>query len=673
MAKQIPKFHDRIYQLDELILDVYNAVYAKSSGYRIKFIGASDMIISRFKLTDYDLDQIFDKSPTKYVGTFPTGLRYDGKSVDQICIKRQGDSHMTTIRLIPYHDEKTINSLSNPVNVNQIIKTLLSELVANGRTNNVILPVINIDVKGSDISDYSNIEQPIDVNKYYSIEITEKFYGLMTLEKFLKSQALEPSVIKTIIFQAVDVLYQITSSFPKFRHNQFIPEMIDCYLKKTGSTVYPELKVNNFFLSEIKDVVKNDYLSNNVTIPFINSIYSDLYQLLNWMWNNIQTDLTKYDDIVKIFDVILPKKIRSNEKYLTVEMWNSLSDTEKDILDVKNIRNNTFFTSKDFQSGSSMIESNDINDLLGGVKEINAIPDEKTDDKHQRVSLVNKKSSRNDIDHMPQTKNKETLKSQSSYEKKESKENNVKKYNKYDNEDNTKQSRNRDDEHIKPRKSYKGTRIINTYCMNNQSKNNHSVKPVQTSSMSRNVVPERDTWQDNHSDNYNQFVPNQFQQHEQYTGKMNSIGNALGITPGEMNGMPNYSNQMDYMQMNQIPQQTNPMSQMNPMTQMNPMSQMQMNPMMNQQYSQFQPEPNQQMLDSNAMAKYMSALGQTGQNIDSNMFGYMNQQNQMQSSPQYQMVPSNYSQQSMMPQTGGAMQNKRGPFFFQPIRSNDNR
>ncbi|XWV25028.1 hypothetical protein QJ856_gp0750 [Tupanvirus deep ocean] len=370
MANQVEKYSSRIYQLDELIQDLYNAVYSKSGKYKTKFIDIADIHLSRFKMSDYDLDVIFERTPIQYVGNYSTGIMVNGKNIEQIWIKRKGETHMCTIRIVPYISDEAVNDITDPVNVNQVIKTIMSELVVNDRTNNLLLPIINIDIKGSDLVEYPKIEALIDKNKFYSIQITEKFYSLTTLDNFLKSYPLEMRVLKTIIYQAVDVLYQISISYPGFRYNQFIPEMIDCYLKTNDDIVFPELKLSEFYLSEINEVVSNKYLkSSQLPIPFIDSSYSDLYQLLNYLWNHNNADIKKYPELVTLFDVILPKKIRSSDIYLTDELWNLLSEEEKFDLRLKNIRNNTFFTSKDSLLNTKFVETKDISDLTGGISE----------------------------------------------------------------------------------------------------------------------------------------------------------------------------------------------------------------------------------------------------------------------------------------------------------------
>ncbi|AZL89364.1 hypothetical protein QKC54_gp0464 [Megavirus baoshan] len=357
-------YSDEIYQLDGLIAYVYDAFYTKNNNYKIKFIDVENSKLDRFKMSDYNLDIIFNK--IIYRGTYSTGIVIKGNNIEEIHFKRLGETHASTIRIVPYTDVKKIDDKMDPVNVNQIMKTVLSELVAAEKTNGILLPIINIDVSGSDLLVYDKVAQYINPKLYYSLQITEKYYKLITLDDFFKNYAFESKILKSIIYQAIDVLYQINISYPEFRYNQLIPDKIDCYLKKYNDITVPQIKLSYFYLSNIEELVNNEQV-DKLKIPYIDSPYSDLYQLLNYMWNNIQIEIQKYPEIIKIFDTLLPKKIRSNESYLTQEIWDLLDDGEKFNLTIKNIKNSGIFTSRDSLLNTDFMP---IYDELSGGQEI---------------------------------------------------------------------------------------------------------------------------------------------------------------------------------------------------------------------------------------------------------------------------------------------------------------
>ena len=61
------KYSPKLYQIDELISFLYGAIYSKDKKFVVKMIDISDLVIDRFKLSDYDLDTIFDKTKIAYV------------------------------------------------------------------------------------------------------------------------------------------------------------------------------------------------------------------------------------------------------------------------------------------------------------------------------------------------------------------------------------------------------------------------------------------------------------------------------------------------------------------------------------------------------------------------------------------------------------------------------
>ena len=147
MDDQIEKSLEEISHLDEIILKLYNAVYSKGGKYTTKFFDVSSLKMLRFKLSDYNLDTIFDKTKIQLVGEFPTGMiDNNNKIINEIRFKRRGETHGSTLRIVPYVNADNLDDMDNPINVNQIIRTLLSELVGNDRTNNILLPLVNVDV-----------------------------------------------------------------------------------------------------------------------------------------------------------------------------------------------------------------------------------------------------------------------------------------------------------------------------------------------------------------------------------------------------------------------------------------------------------------------------------------------------------------------------------------------
>lgn len=332
-----------IYHIDTLIHSIYDKVYG-SGKYVIKLIDITHLSLDRFKLSDYDLDTIFEKKQIILEGDYSTYVRTDAKKLDteisQIYFKRKASyPSEINIRIVPYISKDGINNMSDPMNVNQIMRTLLSELVVTGKTTNLLLPIINIDVTGDDLVKYNFVDGLIDQKKYYSIELTEKFFKMSTLEEFIKEEKITEVTLLSIIYQIVDVLLHITMTYPGFKHFKVLPDTIDCYYKAHNGITYPEIKIGNFFLATITDLIPNNYLEK-LNLPHLSNPYSEIYQFTNHLWNHHRLDIEKYSILLHVFDYILPKKIRSGEnEYLTNELWNSLSGEEKEKLNIRGIKN----------------------------------------------------------------------------------------------------------------------------------------------------------------------------------------------------------------------------------------------------------------------------------------------------------------------------------------------
>lgn len=679
--KSTNKYDASIDQLDELINDLYIPIYApihsKVDEFKIKFIDVADLKLSRFKLSDYNLDTIFDKTPIQYVGLFPTGMMdINDKEIEQIWFKRKGETHTSTIRIVPYKNKDAVNDMKDPVNVNQIIRTLMSELVVNERTKNCLLPIINVDVNGSDLIVYEKIKSLIKSDGYYSIQITEKFYRLTTLEQFMKEYPIDSKILKTIIYQAVDVLYQISISYPDFRYNQMIPSMIDCYLKTDNNIIYPELKLSDYYLSEIKDIVPNNILVSSVHIPKIDSIYSDLYQLLNHLWNYNYSDIKKYPDIVTIFDKFLPSKIRSKDLYLTNDLWNQLSDEEKFDLKIKNIRNSSLFTSKDSLLGTKFVEQGDFNsELSGGESEmlddespVGTINDQTQIKKSNEISLTNKKYSNNDIGIMNHKKsvNKSSISNSSDFNDLEltpvDSDYGVINFGNDNSDENV--ERTEETHRFKPSRVINVSENTNTH--KKSSKNKLKTYRGQRRIINNDGMSYNKTIAD-HNNTYqhvNQSVPENNVFMNGVQSKINSIGSALGVTSNDFanfNPATNYSQiaqQMTQQYQGQgmentvnsgVPTMASYIATQNipqPHQYPFPSSQAQQLHPMQQIPTQTQTAPMHQA-DVDAYYRFLAASqGQTDNAMPSNPM-YTQQMPQMQYPP--------------MTQTGGSKQN---PFFF---------
>lgn len=664
MSNKSIQTHPRMNMLDTLISMLYDMVYGNSDDYQTIFLDASDLNMNRFKMANYDLDTIFDTDIT-YIKTTPIGI----DNVDALYFKRVGTSKDTTIEIVEYADKYVVNNINNPINVNKVIRTLLSELVVNKKTRHILLPIINVDATGAELSKYKALKSLVDVNKIYSVSVIEHFYKTMTLGHLLSKIPLTEIVLEDIIFRIVDVLYVISLTYPKFKCNNLTPEFIDCYVIRDKGIIFPYIKLNNFYLAEIEDIINNDH-----EIPEMGSNYSynDLYQFLNSLWHTHQAKISEYSDLVQIFDALLPKKIRNpNAQFLTIEMWNILSDNERNDLNIRNVRMKLteYYKSIKNQNDNSEPIAEDkssskapflrdepiaearINGSDNGITkkgktgiikeeeetDINVEDIEEFDDDiieesdssdDESVDIPDKLQTSEDFDDVIVNED-EPISSESDDEIKEKKSNNIHIVNmsKKNSQKTLNQSRiinvtDSDVANLKRHKVYQGRRYINP--------------PDQAQTFKQSRV----------SHHEEQKYPRGPESHQ---SKMNSIGNFLGTNPGDFRSQ-NQSFQYGAEMGHQIPQQMP--QQMPQQTQMS------------QQIPQMSPHMDQNEMMQRYMASLGTQMSQQQPQMDSQMMAMLQQQQMAQQQPQLdpQMLAMLQQQQQtpQIPQMGGYNKN----FFF---------
>jgi hypothetical protein len=318
---------DKKFDLNEKINLIYNFNYndefascVKINKFNHKNIKLDDIKISeKYKDSIYNLsDEVF-KEKTQL-------LEYNDDN-NTIILKRYSNNFPVTLFIKPYNSEN--DSMIIEKNSDQLYSYLLSSLVLRKKTNHILLPIVNMDVRFNQFHDvlknesfYSNLISKITNKKHsdlFSVNIKEHFLNSESLTSYLKKNKYS---IKNLLFQVIHTLAVIQKEYPNFRHNALNTSNVFLYLfdeninhkYKFNNEEFVldkhnfDIKITNFYKSSIR----NELIKK---IPFSEkkNRYFDLHYFLNTLLyknkiNNFDSETDKF--LMKI----LPKKVRGKGK-----------------------------------------------------------------------------------------------------------------------------------------------------------------------------------------------------------------------------------------------------------------------------------------------------------------------------------------------------------------------
>jgi hypothetical protein len=349
--------------LDKMINTLYDFVYNKNKNSCLETKNLED-------INDIDTLKFTYKYREESDNIISNILNKKMKLVDinenEFTFKRYSDSTLPLMVIIGSYNKKNrnINDLNRTENVEISIAYLLSGLVVNKINNHILLPIINIDVKISQLSDiintYTSMKRLNDLHKKNKINddlyihCKEHFYKLDTLNKYLKSLSSEKytSILKPIIFQVLFSLYKIQNKYENFRHNNLTTNSIYLYFKKDVNEIYEInqikfnvsnknlVKIAKFDHSSIEKLVYNDDVEQNINIPHGNkkNKYYDIYTFFKDLKNIYDKDFKTKDETYEFIHKIIPEKFKNEyngldeyttpEKLLENEYFNDLIEEQ---------------------------------------------------------------------------------------------------------------------------------------------------------------------------------------------------------------------------------------------------------------------------------------------------------------------------------------------------------
>lgn len=253
-------------------------------------------------------------------------LSFD-ENTNNIYLKKYSNQFPITIKISFYNFNENIDNLyKSPINNDSLFSYILSELILNRKTKHLSLPLMNIDIKVSEI--YKIISDDNYINKIKKLinnNIIQDTCCLQLKEHFFKSINLfnylleNKCIFKGLIFQVIHTIAVLQKEFPGFKHNNLILKNIFLYLKKPQDnyTEYEGFKNDKFYLPNLNFDIKINNFEKSIIPKFYEiqkselNYYYDIYTFLNDLISfKTINDCDKSTET--FFNKYLPINIRNN-------------------------------------------------------------------------------------------------------------------------------------------------------------------------------------------------------------------------------------------------------------------------------------------------------------------------------------------------------------------------
>lgn len=307
---------------------------------------------------------------------------------DDIYFKVLSNNVSTLIKITPHTNKFTLND--------NFISYVLSELVLERKTNNILLPIANINVNLLDLKNLlksiyslpSIYDNYFDKNKkkIVSLKIRECFFNLSTLRNYIDTE--NNIDYKILLFNIIHTLETIKTKYKKFCHNNLSLDNIFLYHKNIFNqntvtfngitynlpTLSYEIKITNFentiitdaeieilngTFNEIKNVNDLSYLAKDILKINKNidlSTKNFLTKLRDMKNNNIETLTDNY------FDEYVKNSLQQKEKF-------SYKGSRK-----LNTKFNLYIDSETPLGNQKLVRINKSKQMIGGAEKDTILP-----------------------------------------------------------------------------------------------------------------------------------------------------------------------------------------------------------------------------------------------------------------------------------------------------------
>ena len=324
------------FNLNEKVELLHGFAYENQNKDITDIIENNNITMEDIKFKSSNLELVDNVSTELFKGSFKFVNFIPGTNT--MIINKSGRFPLTFF-ISPYKKNNDATKKEDPKNNDSAISYLLSPLVVNKMIPNLLLPIVNLDVKLSQVSDFlvplvpfGNFTKKIkkgDYSNLLSVRVRENFYNSKTLKNLIENSSEKKKInLKPILFQTLYTLNKLNEHYPNFRHNDLSPENIFLY-KSRKSTKYKRegtnylVKHNNNFVKITnfeKSVVPNFFESSaakKVPLHGKDNSYFDFHYLLNTMLykNKLSSkNIKNYNEFKEFIDRVFPKKHRGKNK-----------------------------------------------------------------------------------------------------------------------------------------------------------------------------------------------------------------------------------------------------------------------------------------------------------------------------------------------------------------------
>lgn len=235
----------------------------------------------------------------------------------------------------PYINDKDTKDSKDSNNIDSTLSYLFSPFVINKTIPNLLLPLVNFDIKFSSLPTpiiclpvFKGMEKKINQGKYsdiMSIRIRENFNKMSSLNSILNSNS---SVdMRPIIFQTIYSMAKLEEEYKGFRHNSL--DSYNIYISNETKPIKYEFNGKNYYVDIKKNMVKignfgNSYIpkmfkSSNIDDKKYKMMGNDMFDIHYFLNTLVSRDMKKANlkdkkELMSFIDRVLPKKYRGSNK-----------------------------------------------------------------------------------------------------------------------------------------------------------------------------------------------------------------------------------------------------------------------------------------------------------------------------------------------------------------------